>query len=305
MKEDISDRIDFLLNNIEGQIWYMTSPSAYGMVNKARADFLGVKPEEIAYKNMHEILTGSIAEPCIESNREIFETGIPIKKEEWVQHHSGEKRLLSIRKIPKLTAEGSVEYILCCANDITVLKRKEVVRQFIEEKLRILANSDELTGLYNRRHFMSALANEIERAGRYGQPFSLIMIDLDHFKKINDAHGHDAGDHVLRQFSTDLKNTMRQLDTPARLGGEEFAAILPQTGAEKAQVVAERFRAKIENTPAIVDDVEIYFTVSIGVAAYQPEMSGPDDLLKMADEALYEAKRTGRNRVLQAKVSVS
>ncbi|MDZ7832469.1 MAG: PAS domain S-box protein [Desulfobacterales bacterium] len=165
------------------------------------------------------------------------------------------------------------------------------------ERANKLATTDDLTGLWNRRYFMDALAREIERARRYGHVFSLLTLDIDYFKHINDTFGHAAGDMVLQHMAEILRNSLRHPDVAARIGGEEFSLILPNTGLDDALTLAERLRWSIEKTPAAYQDREIFYTVSIGAAAYHPNIRDKDELLRLADKALYRAKDEGRNRV--------
>ena len=157
--------------------------------------------------------------------------------------------------------------------------------------------SDYLTGIANRRAFFDAGTLEFERLHRAPRPVSLIMFDADHFKKINDRYGHPAGDQVLVHLAKTLTAAFRQIDIVARIGGEEFAVLLPSTGMESAVIGAERLRALVEAQPVEVDGVQIHYTVSGGVASVDETVSGLDALIKLADQALYAAKRRGRNRV--------
>ncbi len=166
-------------------------------------------------------------------------------------------------------------------------------------KLEKLANTDELTGLANRRHFMEALQREIDRAQRYDRPLSLVLLDLDHFKGVNDTHGHAAGDDVLRETAAILRGVCRDVDEAARIGGEELALLLPETNAAGARVMAERVRRKLEQTDLRSPDGTTYHvTASLGVAALGLHADSPDRLLQASDEALYQAKHAGRNRVV-------
>ncbi len=171
--------------------------------------------------------------------------------------------------------------------DVTALKEAE-------EKLQRLSTTDPLTGAYNRRMFMDMLVREMTRSGRYGEPFSLLMVDIDHFKKVNDTYGHDAGDRVLVEMVELSMELIRQSDILARWGGEEFMVLLPQTNPDRALALGERLRQRIS---------EYRFTgvgrltVSIGVA-HQQQLDTIDSLLKRVDTALYRAKETGRNRVV-------
>jgi diguanylate cyclase (GGDEF)-like protein len=176
--------------------------------------------------------------------------------------------------------------------------RDITTRKLAEEQLRQMAITDSLTRASNRRHFMELAARELERSRRYGRQFSLIMLDIDLFKNVNDTHGHDTGDQVLVTFVEQARMELRQNDLLARFGGEEFVALLPETDLVGAGNVAERIRRRmealrIENGAGKT----VRFTVSAGVAGYSRDIEDMDSLLKLADTALYKAKDLGRNRV--------
>jgi len=158
------------------------------------------------------------------------------------------------------------------------------------------AATDPLTGLSNRRHIEPQLQGETARALRHRATFSIIMADLDHFKRINDQYGHDAGDEVLREVANRLKTMLRTEDRPARWGGEEFLVLLTDTDLDQAATVAEKIRAGIADTPIEVNGHSIDMTISIGVAEHTGE-DEPLNLIRRADQALYRAKDEGRNRV--------
>jgi diguanylate cyclase (GGDEF)-like protein len=167
-----------------------------------------------------------------------------------------------------------------------------------ERALELASNTDPMTGVSNRRHFMPLLRQEIIRGCRLSHRISLLMLDIDHFKKINDSYGHPTGDLVICALASICRKASREIDVVARLGGEEFAILLPETGIQEALAVAERIRAAVENTLVkSLGDVEFRFTVSIGVAEQQPEDKSEETLIGMADTALYQAKTSGRNRV--------
>jgi diguanylate cyclase (GGDEF)-like protein/PAS domain S-box-containing protein len=157
--------------------------------------------------------------------------------------------------------------------------------------------SDYLTGLSNRRAFFEAADLELKRWHRQPRPLSLLVIDADFFKKVNDTYGHAAGDLVLQDLALALKESVRVIDTVARIGGEEFAAMLPSTNTEGALVMAERFRQRVQNQRVCVDGAYIRYTVSIGISSMDESVNGFDDLLQRADKALYAAKHAGRNRI--------
>ncbi len=166
------------------------------------------------------------------------------------------------------------------------------------DELEKLVHTDTLTGLYNYRHFSLVLEQELERTRRTGQPTSMILMDLDHFKKTNDTWGHEAGNQVLRMCAELMKQTLRKIDIPCRYGGEEFAVILPGTHLPLAVSVANRLRADIHAMPVEVDDGVIECTASMGVDTYiMGDVVGAEDFVKQADEQLYRAKHEGRNLV--------
>ncbi|HDN85913.1 MAG: hypothetical protein DRP68_04450 [Candidatus Omnitrophota bacterium] len=165
------------------------------------------------------------------------------------------------------------------------------------EKLHNLSIHDTLTNIYNRRYFSFRFNEEFERAKKYKLTFSLLMIDIDHFKKINDNYGHLVGDVVLRGTVKLIKESIREVDFLARYGGEEFVVILPQTDREGAFLVGERIRKSIASASIKAFDEVLNITVSIGIANYPVNSVYPNLLIEVADKALYKAKQKGRNRV--------
>lgn len=165
------------------------------------------------------------------------------------------------------------------------------------ESLERLACVDGLTGLNNRRHFVALAENEWSRFQRYGRPLALLMIDIDFFKSVNGTYGHEAGDAVLKAVAESLHKSKRSSDIAGRLGGEEFALILPEATLDQAVAAAERYRALIARRPVIALGRQVSVTVSVGVGVAEAGMGGFEDLLRRADVALYEAKNSGRNRV--------
>ena len=176
------------------------------------------------------------------------------------------------------------------------------VTEFVRnaEQLEKLATTDGLTGLYNHRHFMKLAEAEWNRFRRHSRRLSLLIFDIDFFKTFNDRYGHEVGDQVLFHIAAMSRDDRRESDVVARIGGEEFAVLLPETGIDAAEVVAERLRQQVQESELQSDGRDLTVTISIGVAEAQPSMSDIGDLLKAADQALYKAKRTGRNRVVKA-----
>jgi diguanylate cyclase (GGDEF)-like protein len=166
------------------------------------------------------------------------------------------------------------------------------------EEMEKLATIDGMTGIFNRRHFLALADREWYRARRYGRPLSFLMIDIDFFKAINDRFGHDIGDRAIVHVANLAGHYKRGSDLLARIGGEEFGLLLPETETAQAELVAERLRRAVAASP--LAEVSHSATVSIGVATSDETMAGISDLIKSADQALYAAKRAGRNRVMRS-----
>ena len=199
---------------------------------------------------------------------------------------------------------GAADYLVKGRFDAFILERS--IRYSIErartlDSLRALATRDELTGLYNRREMTRILAEEVDRYRRHGRPVALAILDIDHFKGINDSYGHQAGDEVLRSLSRLVSTKLRSTDRAVRYGGEELAIILPDTTDGEAFLVAERLRAAVEAqafefTHRSGQASRVGMTISLGVAAIPTDANSIDSLVAAADWALYQAKRRGRNR---------
>jgi diguanylate cyclase (GGDEF)-like protein len=167
------------------------------------------------------------------------------------------------------------------------------------DKLREMAFEDGLTGLFNHRYFQDHLEREVSRVNRYSHLLSLIMIDIDHFKKFNDTHGHQQGDTVLRAVADVLNDSIRKPDIAARYGGEEFMIILPETGLKGTLVLAERIRQFIEELEIKIDNQVLKVTISLGITSYDPSNGRKEkaEIIESADKALYNSKNTGRNKL--------
>ena len=200
--------------------------------------------------------------------------------------------------MPIKNAEGEVENVCIILFDVTDAAIYRSMHQAAMKKLEMVSRVDGLTQLFNRSHWQSRMVEEFSRAGRYLAPLSLIMFDLDHFKSVNDTHGHLGGDAVLVQVAAIIKGALRDSDIPGRYGGEEFGIILPNTNAQGAKVVAQRLRANIESTPVPFEKIQIPVTASLGIAEFRSTITDPEELIANADTALYEAKEKGRNRVV-------
>jgi diguanylate cyclase len=191
---------------------------------------------------------------------------------------------------PLRDENNDIRYLFIYVQDVT-----EVA--VYEQKLVEMNMRDGLTGTYNRGFMESKLNEEYFRHKRYSRPFSIIMFDIDHFKKVNDLYGHQCGDFILKSLSSRISASIRNIDFLFRYGGEEFCCMLPETNLEGAELVAERFRKAIMDMENNFNGSVIRITISLGVAELRNDTESPNAMMQQADEALYQAKRGGRNRV--------
>ena len=192
-------------------------------------------------------------------------------------------------KVPELLARVKLH--------LELKHTKDQLKKALQE-LEKLAGTDSLTGVANRRQLTIATEKELSRVRRYGHSFSMLLLDIDHFKQVNDTYGHPVGDRVIVTMTDTIQSLLRRGDSLGRLGGEEFVVLLPHTNSDKALLVAERIRQRVAQIAITVPEATIYITVSIGVATYLESDRSIDNILKRADDALYEAKNQGRDRVV-------
>jgi diguanylate cyclase (GGDEF)-like protein len=206
-----------------------------------------------------------------------------------------------------LSTATSAQFVVHALGLLSTLQiqtyRRKSFRAYISEKdakevAAYLSNIDPLTHSLTRRHFFNIAGSEFLRYARYRRPFSVLVLDADHFKNINDTYGHHAGDVVLKSLCLVVLEQKRVQDTFGRLGGEEFGLLLPETNLEQARVVAERIQKMWEQTPSNMDGELIWSTVSIGVAEATPNDTSFEDILRRADRMMYKAKEQGRNQVV-------
>lgn len=263
------------------------------MISKAWTDITGYRLEDIP--TIDDWVEKAFGADDIHARRRIkalFDLAAVRKEGEYkVRTASGETRLWEFQSQPLPRLPDGRRVVLSLAIDITERRR-------MEADLKELAITDPLTGLPNRRHFMAALERELARVKRFrSQPAALLMIDLDDFKKINDRHGHACGDAVLVHFARLVRESLRSTDTAGRMGGEEFALLLPGADLDTAKEFAERLRHRVVRLPTAHDGAVIPVTASIGVSVLDPDDPRAEAVMARADAAAYRAKEAGCNRV--------
>lgn len=199
--------------------------------------------------------------------------------------------------LPLKTEQGKPEAVCVMVFDATDIAIAQNLLKEALEAISEISNRDGLTGIYNRRYLENRLSSEFDRTRRYGGTFSMVLFDLDYFKKVNDTYGHLAGDKVLVEIAARVKDHLRSSDVLGRYGGEEFILILPETTLEGARLFADRLREIIELEPVIYENTTIPVTVSMGVTEYQAAMSSYTNMTHQSDLALYASKAAGRNCV--------
>ncbi|MCC6134197.1 MAG: diguanylate cyclase [Candidatus Contendobacter sp.] len=277
----------------------MMSPS--GLIsfwNPAAEHIFGYTQDEALGLNLHQLLVP-------DRYHDAFHKAFPIFQRTGQGNAVG--KTLGLHALRKDGVEIAVAISLSAVNiqdewHAVGILRDETERKAQELELRRLATTDPLTGLANRRHFLTQVERELDRFKRYAQPAALLMLDLDHFKQVNDTYGHALGDAVLKHFAVITGQALRKIDLLGRLGGEEFAALLPDTTLIGAYPLAERLRGIIMESPVETTAGSIGFTVSIGVALFTPDDQDANAILIRADRALYRAKNRGRNRVEMEKL---
>ncbi len=258
-------------------------------VNNAALEVLGYEKQELIGKPLRTIYAPESLPKMKQLLAKWQETGKLRDEEIVIISKEGNRRSVILSTDAVKDDDGKVLHSVSVQRDITERKR-------VEETLREMATIDPLTSLYNRRRFSEFLDHEIDRAKRYKTDLSIIMFDIDHFKKINDTYGHGEGDNVLRMLGARMKDIVRKSDIVARWGGEEFIVLAVNTNLRNAQIVAEKIRSDVENLHLTSGPG---FTVSAGVAQFN-DKDDANSLINRADKALYQAKNSGRNQVQAA-----
>ncbi len=301
-QETLRDREEFQRSIMDNAVAGIVTIDEGGIVrsfNASASTIFGYNPDEVIGRNVSMLIPAPFAD----------------KHDAHIANYlrTGEKKVIGIgREVVGLRKNGKVfplelsvsethsagqRMFTGFVHDLTERKQAEEVRShadILEEMVR----RDGLTGLFNRQVLLDALEREVERSRRYGFPLSIHMIDLDHFKRVNDTHGHIVGDDVLARSGRVIQSAMRASDVTARYGGEEFCIILPQTDFRGAVTFAERVHRQITaEVYSGSDNEEFRITCSIGVAEFDPESDDATSFLDRADQALYQAKNSGRNRI--------
>jgi diguanylate cyclase (GGDEF)-like protein len=306
---DAHKRIEIEFESVRERIARAQDIADFGWYDyNVKDQTIDLTPEFAAKLGLPTVPTGRLVGPLTERFNEAFRSSVHEEDRErflaiisdtaWLRTEfdfrivkaTGEVRHLFIRIHRTADREGKRVRDFGVVLDITERKR-------LEDNLRALASTDALTGVPNRRTFESVGRREMERARRYAKPFVVLALDIDFFKKVNDTHGHDIGDAVLKEVARICAAQLRGTDVFARMGGEEFAALLPETDLKPAAGLAERLRQAIALQPIFTPKGPLVVTISVGVAQHGPQDTGLDQVMKRADEALYAAKRNGRNRI--------
>lgn len=273
-------------------IWEVDKDGVYTYASGKVAHILGYKPQELIGKTPFDFMSEEEVNKIKKTFQGLFERRVPISDlENWNLTKNGELICLQTSGVAVFDEKGDFTGYRGVDKDITRQKH-------LDMELTRMATLDPLTGLYNRREFERRMQEELLRSNRFTRLLSVLMLDIDHFKNVNDTYGHQTGDFVLKRLAGILTEQLRQTDTPARYGGEEFIILLPETGRDRAMLVAERIRRSIADSSIAAPSGEIIsITLSIGAAVYPEHGDEEDSLISMADKALYRAKETGRNQV--------
>lgn len=282
--------LDAVLNNVDAYIYMKDDQRHFRYVNNKTAEMFGQSNQDIIGKLDADVIGQEMADHFWQSDKIVFETNEKQVIEEVVDDGEGNLRHYISMKMPYQINEAS-QALIGFSTDVTELYQ-------LKEEFKKQANTDALTGLYNRRYFFKHAVKEFSRAKRHGLDMAVISIDIDYFKKINDKYGHPIGDKVLIEMSKKILPNLRQEDILARIGGEEFSIIFPNTTLEQAKPVAQRI-CHTKNVFVVNEQSNevIEIQVSVGLVSMRASDINFDDLFVRADNALYQAKELGRNRV--------
>ncbi len=280
------ERLRTIADNLPVLIAYLDASRVVLFCNSAYETLLGVSPRDLLGRRLDESLPPALYEP----QRYFLDCALNGARSEgsFEVEARGGRRYLQVNFLPDLDEAGAVRGVYALTMDVTPLKR-------VEQQLRQLARFDTLTGLANRREFGERLAAALARSRRVGNTLAVLFLDIDHFKKINDGHGHGGGDEVLQEVALRIRSAVRQTDTVARFAGDEFVILLDQLqSSEEPLFVARKIVAAMER-PFVLDSGQIKVSVSVGIAMDAERRGSVEELMQRADRALYAAKNAGRN----------
>lgn len=313
-------RLLAMVNASGDSFWEMDVARRFVHISDNMCRMMGYPREELRGRPVLEFMTPEYRAEIIRlaaerssADNPLAQTG-PIRHEGEFFRKDGSRLWIETVSVPVFDEAGGHIGYFGITRDMSERKRAEHAlveanRQLeaqlsrineLHAKLSEQAIRDELTGVHNRRHFVAVAEHELERARHHGAALSLVMLDIDHFKSVNDMHGHPSGDLALQAVGAMLSASTRPGDLACRLGGEEFAVLLPGTGHDGAMERAEDWRAALAAMPIPTDGAELRLTASFGVASFPGQAASLVELMKVADARLYRAKAQGRNRVVGA-----
>ena len=280
--------LDTVLDNMEGLVYVKGADRRFRYANRHLADVFGRPAEQIIGMLDSELMPRAVADAFWEKDTHMLATGERCAGEESLVDSAGRLRHYWSVVVPWPDFDGSPA-LIGLVTDITELHA-------LKEELQRQVRTDSLTGLANRRSFQERAESEFARSRRHGTPLSLVAVDIDHFKQVNDAYGHAVGDHVLQDFAQCCQHALREEDLCARTGGEEFCILLPDTDADAARAISERIREMTARCRPCPEHPALAITASFGIACVEPTDPGFGTVFSRADRALYAAKQEGRDR---------
>jgi diguanylate cyclase (GGDEF)-like protein/PAS domain S-box-containing protein len=282
-------KLSAMISGMDEGVVFANADGVVVEVNDWFCRFVGRPRDQVLGLQLEDIHHGPVRERVL-AQIEQFRAD-PTAKPLTLQRPLGEAEV--VMRVQPISRDGRYEGVLLNVIDVTALVRAREALEEANRRLAQLATTDPLTGLHNRRYLHETLSGECRRAARSGAGAAVVMLDVDHFKAVNDTHGHEFGDRVLVELAALLKAEARDTDTVARYGGEEFLIVMPETDADAAYRAAERLREKVAARSVNKGDLPVHVTISLGVAT--GDGLAPDTLIRYADEALYAAKAAGRN----------
>lgn len=281
--------LDVVLNNVDAYIYMKDANRRYRYVNSRVAELIGLPAEDIIGKFDHDVVPPQYIDDFWKGDKDVFEKNQKIVMNEQLKDSNNKIHHYLSTKIP-FQLKGDLQTMIAFSTDVTELYQ-------LKEKFEQLANTDELTGIYNRRYFFENANREFKRAKRYHQTLVVISLDVDHFKAVNDDYGHPIGDQVLIQIAQLIGPTIRSEDIFARIGGEEFSVLLPNISKTDSLYAAERLRELLDTSIIKINSIELPIKISLGVSVLKESDTCFQDLYARSDMALYKAKSHGRNHV--------